>query len=213
MFCHNCGNKVHENGKYCGGCGEKIVDITSERVEEQKHIITNESSSKDVSKILKDYLSKTEIKNAQEARALLSQTRIWFWSFFLGSCLLRYIGATSDDDTFTIFLIIYFVLLVLFVRYCMRIIKLTAKVSKADAVWSIFLAPVSWLWFYPDLVRPLKIIIGEIQPPTHFQSQQEKSSAEKERNIQFYKTIKQVVIFSALAFLVILVVILMATAR
>lgn len=112
-----------------------------------------------------EYQSKTDIKSVEEARSILSHLQIIFWVAFIWMVALR-VGA--EIIPYGIYLIVwlgYLSFIIYFIVYCVKIVRLTRAVTKADAVWSIIFAPISWLWFYPELTAPLKIIIGDREPP------------------------------------------------
>lgn len=58
------------------------------------------------------------------------------------------------------------IVLAYFIWTCWSIAKKTRKVTKAEPLFSLVLAPLSWIWFYPQLSEPLEIIVGKRMPPT-----------------------------------------------
>lgn len=138
---------------------------------------------------LEEYMSHTSIHSVDEAQQLLSNTKIFFWAMFIAFLIVKGAGSSIDSEIFALLWLGDIVLIFFFVLHCMKIIRLTKKVNKTSAVWAIFFAPISWIWFYPDLVKPLKIIVGEIPIPekielTHY------SPAQKERNAEHLRKLK-----------------------
>jgi hypothetical protein len=159
-----------------------------------------------------EYIAKTQIKSVDEARSRLTHLRILFAVVFAFIVLLRGGAGQIDQDTYSLIWVAYIALLIYFVVYCVKVIKLTSHVTKANAFWSIIFAPISWFWFYPEITKPLKIIIGEIEPPEKLLDHHHSEEAKKAReasNKRYWKTVKIVVIIFfallgvAIAFIVI----------
>ena len=115
-----------------------------------------------------EYQSHTGIKSAEEARQHMVNLRVFFVSVFVTMVGLRMFAHTIALANHSLYLFLwlaYVVLLVCFVAYCVKVTNLTRDVTEASPALSILFAPISWIWFYPALLRPLKIIMGEIEPP------------------------------------------------
>lgn len=112
-----------------------------------------------------EYLAATDIKSTKEAQKLLIDIQFLFVSVFVSLIIIKSLIGRINDGIYGLLSLVYLGLLVFFVTECMRVIKLTRLVTKAQAFWSVFFAPFSWFWFYPALTRPLKIILGKIAPP------------------------------------------------
>lgn len=147
-----------------------------------------------------EFLSKTDIKNESEAFGYLSHLTFLFVTVFGGMIAVRALGQLSDETLSpNLYLIIWFawiLYLVYFVYFCVKVINLTKKVTKASAVWSILFAPISWIWFYPELTKPLKIIIGRLAPPETLPNVEEKKAIADKVNSSFWKSIKIAVLIS-----------------
>lgn len=136
-----------------------------------------------------EYLAKTQIQSIEEAKTYLLRLRIFFISVFISMFLVKVFS-----DLFAL----YLVLLICFVIYCVKLRRLTKDVATTSAIWSVLFAPLSWIWFYPELTRPLRIIVGEIQPPEAISTIQDKQAITTAANKRFWGTIKTVVIVCAL---------------
>lgn len=144
-----------------------------------------------------EYLSKTGIRNEEEARARLMHLRILFAVVFTSMIIVQGGEDLIDENTYLLFGLGYLCLLIFFVVYCVKVIKLTRDVTSANAFWSIIFAPISWFWFYPEITKPLKIIIGEMEPPEKLPTKEERSAIREGANKRFWKTIKIVIGFCA----------------
>ncbi len=140
-----------------------------------------------------EYQAKTGIKNVEDARSRLTHLRVLF-TVVLATLLLVQGGAEAmSEDTYGLLVIIYIGLLVYFVVYCVKTIKLTKDVTSANAFWSIVFAPISWFWFYPEITKPLKVIVGELPVPDKLPiqlSSEEAKQAREASNKRFWKIVK-----------------------
>lgn len=200
MFCANCGTKIENGAKFCHHCGTD-VDNNSPTLKKEKQVEQNSEIKKDIKsdnlrETAEEYLARTDIKNKDEARKYLNQLRALFWIILLG----RFVLGESD-----ILAILYLGLFIYFIVFCSKVLK-AEKLSKANALWCIFFAPISWLYLYPLMTDPLKIILGKKQPPIHLNNEERKQKAiEVNKKIwrDFWTTLKIV----AGIFIVILIVI------
>lgn len=161
MFCTNCGSKLEEGSKFCHCCGTSTKESVSST-------ITGRSDQNRETK--EGYLSRTGITlTKEEAKKYLRQTRSLFWLVFLALLMMRALSLNEETNDqflilFFIFLPFYFILLIYFIFYCTKVLK-AEHISRANALWCVFFAPLSWLYLYPLITDPLKIIIGKKQPP------------------------------------------------
>ncbi len=148
-----------------------------------------------------EYRAVTQIQSAEEAKSWLESTRMLFIAsigFYVAMQFAYYGTSASIDDgvVSVIYLFLFFYLLV----HCIRLIRRTRDVTSAHIIWYFLFAPVSWLWFYTDLVKPLKIIIGEIEPPAELPKRRVLTSEERKRvSKRFWRTILWTTVISFLA--------------
>lgn len=136
-----------------------------------------------------EYMAMTNIKSVEDAQKLLNNLKIFFWVTFLWYAALVYFGEYVPDDGnlgYSLFCFLYIVELIFFVSYCVKVLK-AEKISKSDAIFCVILAPISWLWFYPGITEPLKIIIGEKQPPLRIYFEDAYLERERARNKNYWK--------------------------
>jgi hypothetical protein len=104
-----------------------------------------------------EYRARTKLTSVDEAHSLLNRTRIIFAVEALATVLMQ---LSRYETSYPTYAIIWFALTIFFVIHCVVVIKKTREVTRAWAPWSVILAPISWIWFYPELVKPLKIVLG-----------------------------------------------------
>ncbi|MDQ5952303.1 MAG: hypothetical protein QG626_430 [Patescibacteria group bacterium] len=112
-----------------------------------------------------EYQAQTGIASAEEAKRYLGRLKGVFGFIFVYLVAVNLVQTVADEEFLIVFSLVYLVCLAGFVAYCWRVIRLTKKVTQANILFSILFAPISWIWFYPELVKPLKIIAGEMEPP------------------------------------------------
>ncbi|MDD5043075.1 MAG: hypothetical protein PHD51_00180 [Patescibacteria group bacterium] len=134
-----------------------------------------EIESNNSREIAEKYLARTDIKHTEQAREYLNRLKVLFWIAFVGSIVLRGLSE-SESELVVIFFILYIGFLVYFIYFCTKVLK-AEKLSKANALWCMVFAPLSWLWFYPLITDPLKIILGEKQPPIRLSDAERKQRA------------------------------------
>lgn len=181
MFCKNCGQKqTSDDSKFCHNCGKGL-----------NHIDTITPSSRQTSNAttprmtVEQYMARTNIKNVNEAENYLSKLKILFVTVFFGMFLTRYV-ADAYPDIYSLVFLLYLALLIYFVVYCVKILRLE-KISRANAIFSILFAPLSWIWFYPEIANPLKIITGEKLPPEPSFFSEEQKKLRQKNNKRFWK--------------------------
>lgn len=160
MFCENCGNKIIEGTQFCHNCGSKISDDDHE--EKKVSPQNNQSSNKPMTR--EDYMAHTNIKSEEEAKEYLNRLNFLFIAVFIGMVIVNGTADSIDEGLYAIIWLANIALIIYFVWYCVKVIK-AEKISKATAAFSIIFAPISWLWFYPNITDPLKIIVGKKVPP------------------------------------------------
>lgn len=116
-----------------------------------------------------EYLQITSYASPEDAKKDLRTIQVLFplalIVILLGDFVFRLAILLNNYIGFVV-LIGYLGLFIFFVWKCWDVIKKTRKVTKAQLLFSIILAPLSWIWFYPQLSEPLEIIVGTRMPPT-----------------------------------------------
>lgn len=165
MFCANCGSKTEEDSKFCHHCGTNVgADFsTQKKTKKTEQISKTNVNTDNMRETAEEYQTRTNIKSKEEAKKYLNQLRALFWIVFLSMAVIRGLGE-SESELAVIFFIPYIVLLIYFIIFSVKILK-AEKLSGANALWCIFFAPISWLYIYPLMADPLKIILGKKQPP------------------------------------------------
>jgi hypothetical protein len=128
---------------------------------------------------LEEYLAETNIKNKEEAKAYLRELRITFWVVFLCGSILYSLNE-SDNKLVFLFFIFYVCFSVYFIYFCFKLLKIE-KIPTGNAWFCIIFAPISWLYLYPLLANPLKIILGEKQPPIRMSGAEKQKIYEKSK--------------------------------
>lgn len=186
MFCANCGSKIEESSKFCHNCGTTVgaglsIPKKSKKTEQVSETDINTNNERET---VEEYKEKTNIKSKEEAKKYLNQLRVLFWIVFLSMVIIRGLGE-SESELAAILSIPYIGLLIYFVIFSVKVLK-AEKLSGANALWCIFFAPISWLYIYPLMADPLKIILGEKQPPIRL-SETEKKQKIAETNKKFWR--------------------------
>ncbi|MCK4554743.1 zinc-ribbon domain-containing protein [Candidatus Parcubacteria bacterium] len=184
MFCANCGTKIEENSKFCHNCGNSVInDLPTLKNEKQLNNEVN-ATTNDTRETAEEYLAKTDIKNVEEAKKYLGQLKALFWIVFLSMVVIRGLGE-SESELAVILFIPYIGLLIYFIYFCVKVLK-AEKLPKANALWCVVFAPISWLYLYPSMADPLKIILGKKQPPIRL-SDSERKQKRTEANKKFWR--------------------------
>lgn len=196
MFCTRCGSVVDNKNKFCSSCGLRIENFdnnknTSTKKEDKVQIEDSSPIS-----TAESYLALTDIRDVVTAKKYLNKLNSLFFLTFVGIILLNFNP---------LFFVILIPLLIYFVVFCNKVIK-EERVSNASAVFVFLFAPISWVWFYPSIMDPLKIIVGEKELPKKLPKIIEDSTYNKKIRTVFWTFIGIVVIF--LGFLVIYATIL-----
>jgi len=220
IFCQNCDAEMPENLEVCSKCGRDIktgksihntskTDIETKDIIEEKQSNTNKDIKTGEPMSIEEYMSYTNIKSVDEAQKYYSNLKMLFILVFIGLIVVK--GMTGiDSGLYAIIWLADIALLIYFVVYCVKVVN-AEKISKASAAFSILFAPISWFWFYPNIMEPLKIIIGKKTPPQSLTIKKEKTEKEKtEREISNKKYwnkywILMGVIFGIILLLIILV--------
>ncbi len=69
------------------------------------------------------------------------------------------------------------------------------KQNQWHAAWTFFFAPWTWFWLYPKVTRPLRIILGKLEPPEHLTTDDEYKELEgyrKQGKQRFWKTLSYI---------------------
>ena len=111
----------------------------------------------------------TKIESADEARELWRRTKILFLLATPAAVVANMavsLAEEIEEDILAAGALIYIVLLIVLLINTYIVIRKTERVTKAYTLFTIVFAPFSWIWLYPELVKPLKIIAGDSEPPT-----------------------------------------------
>lgn len=190
MFCEKCGTKLDEGSKFCHSCGASVGNNLSipkkarsvKRHEEAKKISIAPDNPRGTAE---EYLAKTDIKDKEEAKKYLSQLKALFWLVVLSIIIIRGVGE-SESESAAVLYIPFIGLMIYFVYFCVKVLK-AEKLPKANALWCVFFAPFSYFYLYPLMADPLKIILGEKQPPVRLSDTERKQRA-SEANKKFWRT-------------------------
>ncbi|MCC7522291.1 hypothetical protein IT407_00600 [Candidatus Uhrbacteria bacterium] len=153
-----------------------------------------------------EYMRLTAYTSIEQARHDLNILRSMFVVVLIAIFASDYLYVLlyQINRDFAVFLLIgYVCLLGLFVWKCHELKQKTKQVNKASLVFSIILAPISWIWFYPQMTEPLEIIVGNRQPPTSVQSMAERDALRKKGNRDTIRTIALVFVLTLAALSVI----------
>lgn len=131
-----------------------------------------------------EYLASTNIKSAEEARQYLKNLNMLFWAVFISSYLVRASTEFFTPQIHLILFLAYIGLLIYFLVYCVKVLR-AEKINAGHAVWSFLFAPISWLYFYPKITNPLKMITGQ----KAVISTEEQAQQAKRANRNVFKTI------------------------
>ena len=163
MYCNQCGSILSENSKFCHKCGNKIFVNKQKSKNGTETKIVRENKDGELMS-LEEYMAHTNIENIDEAKKYLTQLNILFVLVFIGIIFVRGFATIINENIYATVWIIYIVLLIYFVWYCVKVARVE-KIQKVSVAFSIIFAPISWLWFYPSITDPLKIAIGKKKPP------------------------------------------------
>ena len=136
-----------------------------------------------------EYRARTLIQTPEEAKTRLVHLQELFFAVFGARIFISLSVGFVTLDVYRFLLLAHVTLIVYFVIYCMKVIKLTRDVTRADLVWSILFAPISWLWFYPEITKPLRIILGELPPPDKLPTREERAALRKAVNGNYWKSL------------------------
>jgi len=195
MYCHNCGTQAGDKIKFCHNCGVGIS--TDSNVEQTKEVNTNQNKQQNIvgkpkGMTREEYMARTNIKSVEEAQGYLSRLKFLFIAVFVGMIIVKGGAESINEDVYMLIWLVDIILLIYFVVYCVKVIK-AEKIAKTSAALSIIFAPISWIWFYPAITEPLKIIIGEKEPPYSLPpelSPEEKEARKKAGDKAFWHKMK-----------------------
>lgn len=149
-----------------------------------------------------EYLALTNIKSVEEARDYIKQLRVLFIAVMISIAIPENIAIPAQY-------LIYVglgigILWIYFLFFCRKVIK-AEKIADTSYLFSIFFAPISWIWFYPAIMEPLQIITGDKQLPEDFNVEtfKEKMAAKEKANKSFTSFMLKFIL-GAIIFLVVL---------
>jgi len=159
MLCNQCGLELPKKSKPCPRCGSN-----------NKNTSDHKDKILDTDRITKEeYMALTNIKSPEEAKKYFTKLKKLFIGTFVFSTIMKIFSQVNDNGDINaffdfIFLVLTVTILIYFIVYSVKVLK-AEKLSKIYAAFCIILAPISWFWFYPYIMDPLKIILGEKKPP------------------------------------------------
>lgn len=139
-----------------------------------------------------EYRSRTKISSVAEAKTHLVRLQILFLVVAFVQIAGDIVQRISDSPLKPVLYVLQMAVILFFVGYCHRIIKLTEDVTKANLLWSIFFTPIGWIWFYPAITKPFKVIIGEMEAPETLPSPSELAKSRENVNKMYWRTMKKI---------------------
>ncbi len=137
-----------------------------------------------------EYSRHTSIASSGEANRLLNQTRVVFIVYIVLTIALRAAADSASDDSIVFIALARVILIAVFLMCNISITRKTKRVTEAWAGWSILFAPISWIWYYPNLVKPLKVIAGIDAPPESIMSDEVFASRLQRSKERFRKSLR-----------------------
>lgn len=176
MNCTNCGAKIDESSKLHHQCGTVINTISKVEQPNTKTLETREQ-----------YLANTSIKDIAQAKGYLKQLKLLFWIVFIFSLVVELLDYSEfySNDLFGLLGIVNLGLIIYFIYFCSKVLK-AEKISRWNALLCVFFAPLSWIYLYPLITDPLKIITGEKQLPVVLTELEKQQKATKD-NKKFWR--------------------------
>lgn len=151
-----------------------------------------------------EYLHATSYSSVDEAQKDLATIQVLFPASIGVILLLDFIfqlAITVHPILGNIVLLGVLVFGIYFIWKCREIIQKTKNVTKATLLFSIVLAPLSWIWFYPQLSEPLEIIVGKRMPPTT-NAVEEAEMRVKASKVGTRRALRTILIVMAIVFLI-----------
>ncbi|MFZ4648914.1 MAG: hypothetical protein ACOYMB_04810 [Patescibacteria group bacterium] len=153
---------------------------------------------------IEEYISLTNIKSRAEAKRYLITLNIFFATsvviYILYRILLYKFPISSmpvlfmeNGFLFSLFvtagpLLVLWIVMVFFTVYASKVIK-AERVSNTYAIFCFLFAPISWIWFYPRIMKPLRIILGKEETPSREFIQQQGAKEKKVKSNFWLKAI------------------------
>lgn len=156
MFCSNCGKKIKEDSNFCYKCGFE-VGIKLPVLKNNKNIETEAFKNK-LDKESRKNQAEINIISKERAEEYLDKLWVLFFFVFLGFIFFKFVNYTEEQETFIALSFIYIGLLAYFVYFSAKVLK-EEKLSRWNAVWCILFAPISWIYLYPLITKPLKAVL------------------------------------------------------
>lgn len=153
MNCQKCNVELPKNETSCPKCNSNNKDlaIESERITKE------------------EYLLRTNIKSIEDASKYHTRLKMLFTGTIIVSTLTRvFANFIEMSNVYALIYLLFFItnisLIIYFIAYSIKVLK-AEKISRWNAALCVFFAPISWIWFYPTIMDPLKIIMGKKNPP------------------------------------------------
>lgn len=162
IHCAQCQSEV-EKGDFCPKCGHEHG-----KPDDKSKTEDNDES----------WLKKRDLESRNKAQEHLRKLKNFFWGIGFGSMMMRGLGE-SGNDLYSVLILPYIGLVIYFITFSVKTLKME-KLSKWNAIWVVFFAPLSWFYIYPLMANPLKEIIHESNEQILNKSKQKEFSA-KER--------------------------------
>jgi len=143
-----------------------------------------------------EYRSRTKIRSVAEAQTHLVRLQTIFFVVALVQITGDIAQRISDNPLMPVLYVLQMAVILFFVGYCRWIIKLTEDVTKANLLWSIFFLPIGWIWFYPAITKPFKVIIGELEAPETLPNPLELAKSRENVNKMYWRTMKTIAIIA-----------------
>lgn len=137
-----------------------------------------------------EYQKHASLASSEEANELLKQTRMAFVAYIILTIVLSSVADAASDNAMIFVALARVMLIAVFLTYNISITRKTKRVTEAWAGWSIIFAPVSWIWYYPNLVQPLKIVAGIVAPPEAIMSDEVFASRSQRAKERFRKSLR-----------------------
>jgi hypothetical protein len=114
--------------------------------------------------------------NEDQAKKHLKVVRVLFPAFIL--IILCQYAPLFGRELLPAYWLLYAAALATWIIYCAIVLRATKR-SVLNVLWGLLIFPFGVILFYPYLVKPLKIVLGEIPPPEKIPTNEERRVANK----------------------------------